>query len=97
MIQIDFMTKHEEVFCPICNGLFTCKMGDIANCQCNTVQLTEATVNFLAKTNLSCLCKDCLKRINQIVIVAKQHQFPTQKELISRIVTTQEVLPLETQ
>ncbi|WP_366086025.1 cysteine-rich CWC family protein [Hydrotalea sp.] len=54
------MEKHEEKYCPKCNSLFICKMGDIANCQCNTVQLSEDVSNFLSKTYFDCLCKDCL-------------------------------------
>ena len=60
------MAKHEEICCPICNKIFTCKKNDITNCQCNTVKLTEETVNFLAETNLSCLCKECLNNNNLV-------------------------------
>jgi len=76
------MDKHEEKYCPKCNIAFTCKMGDIANCQCNTVSLSEATINFLAKTNFDCLCKDCLLKVSQDIKVASGYLFPMQKEML---------------
>lgn len=75
------MDKHEEKYCQKCNTIFTCKMGDIANCQCNTVKLCEATIDFLSKTTFDCLCKDCLAKINHDIKIAKCYQFPTQKEM----------------
>ena len=77
------MDKHEEKYCPKCNNTFICKMGDIANCQCNTVALSEATRNFLSKTNFDCLCKGCLAKINHDVKLANSYQFPTQKEMFT--------------
>lgn len=80
-IEQEVMEKHEEKYCPKCNSTFTCKMGDIANCQCNTVQLTEAARKYLSKTSFDCLCQACLTKVNHDVKVASGHQFPTQKEM----------------
>ncbi len=82
VIHPSIMDKHEEKYCIKCNNPFTCKMGDIANCQCNSVQITEATRNFLTHTNFDCLCKDCLVHINHLVKMANGYRFPTQKEML---------------
>ncbi|MFP5039542.1 cysteine-rich CWC family protein [Parasediminibacterium sp. JCM 36343] len=76
------MDKHEEKYCPKCSAAFTCKMGDIANCQCNTVQLNQEAINFLSNTYFECLCSECLVKINHDMQVAKAYQFPTQKEML---------------
>lgn len=76
------MDKHEKKYCGCCNNTFICKMGDVANCQCNTVVLTEETRSHLAKSNFDCLCKDCLAKINQRVKTAGSYRFPTQKEML---------------
>jgi len=57
------MEKHEEKYCPECNTRFTCKSGDITNCQCNTVTLSQAAQDFLLHTSFDCLCKSCLEKI----------------------------------
>ena len=76
------MNKHEEKYCPKCNETFVCKVGDIANCQCATVQLSDEAKAFLAITNFDCLCKSCMVKVNHDVKVAKGYHFPTQKELL---------------
>ncbi|HSU28498.1 MAG TPA: cysteine-rich CWC family protein [Chitinophagaceae bacterium] len=75
------MNKQEEKYCPKCNSLFICKMGDIANCQCTSVALTSDTINFLSKTNYDCLCKNCLAKTNSDVKAAKSYHFPAQQEM----------------
>ena len=57
-------------------------MGDIANCQCNTVTLSNDTIEFISKTYYDCLCKDCLAKINHEIKMAKPYRFPTQKEML---------------
>lgn len=74
-------TKHEQKYCPRCNAPFVCKMGDIGNCQCGTVVLSEEATAFLSKTYFDCLCKDCLLHINQITKAARPYQYPVQKEM----------------
>lgn len=76
------MTKHEEKYCPKCNNAFTCKVGDIVNCQCSGVTLSEEAQAFLTKTYFDCLCKDCLARINTDVKAARNYRFPAQKEMV---------------
>lgn len=60
----------------------TCKVGDIANCQCNQVDISVETKEYLAKTNYDCLCKKCLEQVNRLQKVSKAHAFPTCKELL---------------
>jgi Family of unknown function (DUF5522)/Cysteine-rich CWC len=76
------MNKHEEKYCPKCQQIFLCKVGDVANCQCRLVQLTAEADAFLAKTYFDCLCKDCLEKINEDVRIAAHYRFPTQKEML---------------
>ncbi|MEO6819695.1 MAG: cysteine-rich CWC family protein [Ginsengibacter sp.] len=75
------MDKHEEKYCPKCNNTFTCKMGDIANCQCNAIQISENTTQFLENAFYDCLCKSCLQKIDQNIKASKRYHFPTQKEM----------------
>ncbi len=75
------MPKPEEKYCPACNELFICNVGDIANCHCNTISLNNDVRNFLAKTNFDCLCNNCLQKIIVRVETAKGLQFPTEKEM----------------
>ncbi len=52
------MCNHESKYCPRCKSLFECKVGDVVNCQCNTVKTSEATKEFLQSTLYNdCLCK----------------------------------------
>ena len=76
------MDKHEEKYCPKCNQKFICKVGDIAKCQCNAVEISDATKTFLAATFYDCLCKNCLEKIDQNIKISKRYQFPTQKEMV---------------
>lgn len=82
LLLSEIMEKHEEKYCPKCNTRFTCKSGDIANCQCNTIALSEATQDFLLRTSFDCLCKNCLEKINHDIKMAKGYQFPAQKEML---------------
>lgn len=75
------MQKHEEKYCPKCNGYFECRMGDVTNCQCSTVQLNQETVQFLSQTYFDCLCKNCLAKIDNDVKVSKKYNFPTHKSM----------------
>ena len=73
------MLKHETKVCPKCSITFECKVGDVTNCQCN-IAIDDTTKEFLSKTNFDCLCKACLMHFNQLVLLSKKYQFPTQKD-----------------
>ncbi len=55
------MCKHEQKICPRCGAGFGCKAGDIAHCQCNSIQLNEAEAKFIAEKYTDCLCANCMK------------------------------------
>ncbi|UAY52163.1 cysteine-rich CWC family protein [Ferruginibacter albus] len=76
------MKKHEEKYCPRCKAVFECKVGDIVNCQCGAVTISDETKRFLQKTRYDCLCNNCLRQINEMVKFSHQHSFPLQKELL---------------
>ena len=77
------MHKHEEKYCPKCNQIFVCKVGDVSNCQCNNVKLSAATLSFLEKTNFDCLCAGCMQQINEQVAQMQRYIFPTQKDMFT--------------
>ncbi len=76
------MHKHEQKYCPRCTTAFTCKAGDIANCQCSCVALSPEAIRLLGASYYDCLCKDCLSDINQLAKTARSYQFPSQKEML---------------
>ncbi len=55
------MYKHEEKSCPRCKVVFECKTGDIAHCQCSSVQLNEEESKYIASQFADCLCAACMK------------------------------------
>lgn len=59
--------KHEEKKCPRCGSDFECKVGDIANCQCNAIPVTPETVALVSKNYDDCLCRDCLSELSKEV------------------------------
>ncbi|HEX5155313.1 MAG TPA: cysteine-rich CWC family protein [Parafilimonas sp.] len=77
------MQKHEEKQCPRCSNLFECRAGDMYNCQCYAVALSDAAKLFLESTSYDdCLCKNCLLQIEQMVQFGLRHEFPKQGELM---------------
>lgn len=56
--------KHEHKACPRCGNGFTCKVGDVANCQCNAVKLNKEAYDFISKKYEDCLCSNCLAELN---------------------------------
>ena len=71
--------KHEQKNCERCGATFECKIGNITQCQCSEIVLTEATKIFLEESNFDCLCKNCLHQINEkMQMIAK---LPTLKSL----------------
>jgi len=67
------LNKHEDKYCSQCSEVFTCKAGDIMNCQCTEIKLNDETRKFLEKTYYDCLCKKCLVAIDQELKIAKSH------------------------
>lgn len=55
--------KHEPKACPRCGGLFECKPGDVANCQCAGVELTRGDIECIGEMFGDCLCVGCLREL----------------------------------
>lgn len=55
--------KHEEKYCPKCKVAFECKVGSILLCQCSTVRLNHAELEFIQSKYDDCLCADCMKAL----------------------------------
>jgi hypothetical protein len=60
-----FAGKHELKSCPCCGKVFECKPGDIANCQCFGIKISEEASVFIAKKYVDCICIGCLQALNQ--------------------------------
>ena len=54
------MFKHEEKTCQRCKMLFECKAGNICQCQCYGINLTELQRSLIEKQYADCLCRNCL-------------------------------------
>jgi len=51
---------HETKKCPRCNNPFECKPGNITQCQCYAVKLTEEQRAYIDQRYQNCLCENCL-------------------------------------
>ena len=54
------LPKHEQRYCPRCNKTFECKVGNVAQCQCSKIVLSEEEKAFIADRYQDCLCLNCL-------------------------------------
>jgi hypothetical protein len=61
----NFDGKHELKNCPRCGKGFECRSGDISNCQCFGIKISEDLSAFIAKKYSDCLCIGCLQHLNQ--------------------------------
>jgi hypothetical protein len=52
---------HENKPCPRCGRQFACKPGNIAQCQCFEIKLTEEEKKLVSDRYDDCLCGQCLK------------------------------------
>ena len=52
--------KHEQKNCPRCETAFVCKVGNIANCQCNEIKLSIEETAFIQEMYDDCLCMNCI-------------------------------------
>jgi hypothetical protein len=77
--------KHETIVCKRCGSQFECKVGDVNNCQCSTVSLSDATRKFLANTHFGCLCAGCLTDIEGKVLLTKGKSFPKPQDQIENV------------
>src|SRR5687768_16191708 len=54
------MCQHETRNCPRCGKGFECKPGNITQCQCYGVRLTDEERTFISQRYGDCLCRECL-------------------------------------
>ncbi|PZR29772.1 MAG: hypothetical protein DI535_01320 [Citrobacter freundii] len=54
------MCNHETRKCPRCGNGFSCKPGNITQCQCFGILIAEEQRSFMDKRYTDCLCRDCL-------------------------------------
>lgn len=66
------MPQHEQKICPRCQSAFTCKTGDIGNCQCNSISLSEEETAFIEDRYNDCLCITCLHQLKNKYIFFKE-------------------------
>ena len=66
------MDKHEEKICLRCNAVFECKLGNISQCQCTTIQLTTAERQYIGEKYEDCLCRSCLEKLKGAYHLLKQ-------------------------
>ena len=58
------MRKPEQKNCPRCKTLFECKPGNIVQCQCYSVKLTDEQKADIEQRFDSFLCKNCLEYLS---------------------------------
>jgi hypothetical protein len=59
------MCQHETKHCGRCNTPFECKVGNISQCQCSGIQLTDDAKTFISANYSDCLCRNCLLTIQK--------------------------------
>jgi hypothetical protein len=77
--------KHEILICKRCRSPFECKTGDVHNCQCTAIPLSDASKIFLDHTYFGCLCANCLTEIQIKVSALKGKSFPKSSDQIKNI------------
>ncbi|MDF2380007.1 cysteine-rich CWC family protein [Nostoc ellipsosporum NOK] len=61
------MSCHEQRKCPRCGNGFECKPGNITECQCFGIALTDEQRSWIEQKYSDCLCRDCLQHLQQQV------------------------------
>jgi len=59
------MAHHESVICPRCKAAFECRAGNILQCQCQQVILTDEERAYISERYTECLCANCLTIIKE--------------------------------
>lgn len=64
--------KHEIKICTICQQKFECKVGNITECQCFTIQLSLEEMNLIEQAGYTdCLCIGCLRSLKEKISLNK--------------------------
>jgi hypothetical protein len=59
------MSNHELHYCPSCQNSFECRVGNITQCQCFDIELTELQKEWVQNQFDDCLCAACLLKIKE--------------------------------
>lgn len=59
------MSAHQQKTCSRCLTSFECKAGSIEQCQCQTLVLSEAELDYIHDRYDDCLCAACLQALRQ--------------------------------
>lgn len=70
------MPLHEQKNCPRCNQLFTCRVGDVCQCECSSVQLNSEVLTFIDFKYHDCLCLHCLQNLKNKYNFFIEKHFP---------------------
>jgi Cysteine-rich CWC len=66
------MSQHERKPCPRCGISFECKPGNITQCQCYGVSLTEEQLVYIEHKYNDCICKSCMEYLKQELNLFKE-------------------------
>ena len=67
------MPQHETKNCPRCGNSFECKLGNVLECQCNSIQLGFDERNYVENIYTDCLCIHCLHVLRYEHQIKKKH------------------------
>ncbi|MGG9964816.1 cysteine-rich CWC family protein [Ferruginibacter sp. SUN106] len=71
------MSVHEDKYCPRCNKVFECKVGNITQCQCYGLSLSDEERAYISTAFSDCICRECLLQMKNDFINSK-HRFISQ-------------------
>jgi hypothetical protein len=66
------MSQHETKNCPRCKEQFECKPGNITQCQCYGIKLTDEQKVFIEFRYNDCLCSNCLTDLQNDIELFKE-------------------------
>ncbi|HEX7844425.1 MAG TPA: cysteine-rich CWC family protein [Chitinophagaceae bacterium] len=66
------MNCHETKKCPRCNSPFECKPGNITQCQCYGLKISDEEKAFIEQRYEDCLCRNCLLQLKNQVELFKE-------------------------
>lgn len=69
------MFKHETKNCQRCNTAFECTPGNITQCQCYGIKITDEQRAYIEQRYSDCLCRDCLQYLQQELHLFKEKYF----------------------
>ncbi|MEI2738930.1 MAG: cysteine-rich CWC family protein [Chitinophagaceae bacterium] len=58
------MCQHETKSCQRCKTMFECKPGNVTQCKCYNVKLTDEQRAYIEQRYTDCLCRNCLEYLS---------------------------------